>query len=64
MQDNIPKMLTIRQTAETGILPEFAIRRLVKENKIPHVMTGNKALVNFTLLCQQLNSLSDGQENT
>lgn len=64
MTDNIPKMLTIRQTAETGILPEYALRRMVKENRIPHVMTGTKALINFTLLCQQLNSLSDGQENT
>ena len=64
MTDNIPKMMTIKECAKTGILPEFALRRLVRENKIPHIMTGTKALINFTLLCQQLNSLSEGQENT
>ena len=57
MDEKIPKMMTIRECAQTGILPEFAIRRLVKENKIPHIMTGNKALINFTALCEQLSKL-------
>lgn len=64
MADNIPRMLTIRQTAETGILSEFCLRRMVKENRVPHIMVGNKALINFTLLCQQLNNISQGQETT
>ena len=57
MDEKIPKMMTIKECAKTGILPEFAIRRLVKENKIPHIMTGNKALINFTALCEQLSKL-------
>lgn len=63
MTDNIPKMLTIRQTAETGILPEYALRRMVKENRVPHIKVGVKTLINFTLLCQQLNNLLEIQEN-
>lgn len=53
---SIPKMLTIRQVADTGIMPEHAVRLLVKENKISHIKIGNKVLINFTLLCQKLNS--------
>lgn len=59
MQNNIPKMLTIRQTADTGILPEHALRRMVKEKRIPHIMVGTKALINFNLLCEQLNNLQE-----
>lgn len=59
MRNNIPEMLTIRQTAETGILPEHALRRMVKENRVPHIMVGTKALINFNLLCEQLNNLQE-----
>lgn len=59
MLNNIPKMLTIRQTAETGILPEHALRKMVKENRVPHIMVGSKALINFNLLCEQLNNLQE-----
>lgn len=52
-------MLTIRQTAETGILPEHALRKMVKENRVPHIMVGSKALINFNLLCEQLNNLQE-----
>lgn len=60
MSDSIPKMITIRQVADTGIMPEHAIRVLVKDNKIPHIKVGNKVLINFTLLCQNLNDMTCG----
>lgn len=50
-----PKMLTIRETARTGILPEFMIRKLVKQGKIPGVQVGTKFLVNYDRLCDWLN---------
>lgn len=50
-----PRMLTIRQCAATGILPEVTIRRLVKEKRIAFVMVGNRALVNFDRLVDTLN---------
>lgn len=55
---NIPKMMTVRQVAATGLLPESAIRRLLRENKIPAVYSGKKAFINFDMLCKQLENLS------
>ena len=54
---HIPRMMTVRQVAATGILPESAIRKMLKENKIPAVYSGKKAFINFDLLCQQLSNL-------
>lgn len=51
-----PKMMTIRQTAATGILPESALRTLVKSGKIKAVYVGNRALINYQQLVDQLNS--------
>lgn len=48
------EMLTIRQCAARGILREHQLRTLVRARKIPFIMVGNKALVNYTALCEQL----------
>ena len=55
---NIPKMMTVRQVAATGLLPESAIRRLLREKKIAAVYSGNKACINFDILCNQLANLT------
>ena len=52
---NTPQMLSIRQVAATGILPENAIRAGVKAGWVPHIMCGKKALINFTRLVAILN---------
>lgn len=57
MTNSIPKMMTVREVAATGLLPEAAIRRLLRENKIPVVYSGKKAYINFDLLCKQLANL-------
>ena len=54
---NIPKMMTVRQVAATGLLPESAIRRLLREKKIAAVYSGNKAFINFDILCNMLANL-------
>ncbi len=54
----IPKMMTVREVARTGVLPENAIRTMLKNKTIPAVYAGNKALINFDRLCDYLNSLS------
>ncbi len=54
---NIPKMMTIRQTAATGILPEAALRRMVKDGTIPVIYSGTKAFLNFDRLCEMLSQL-------
>ena len=55
--NTVPKMLTIRQAAATGILPENALRQMVKAGTCPHIMIGNKALINFDRLVQMLEAL-------
>ena len=44
---NRPRMLSIKETARTGILPETALRSLVKQGKIPGIYVGAKFLVNY-----------------
>lgn len=58
VNNNIPKMMTVREVAATGLLPESAIRRLLREKKIPAVYSGKKAFINFDTLCEQLANLS------
>lgn len=53
----MPKMMTIRQIAATGILPEHTIRILVKAGKIPHLTVGRKVLINLDTLLKILESL-------
>lgn len=55
--ERIPRMLTIRETAKTGILPETALRRLAAENRLPALKVGNRLLINLDLLVEQLNGL-------
>lgn len=50
----VPRMMTIRQVAATGILPEHAIRAMVKDGLAPFIMCGNKALINFDKLVRML----------
>ena len=52
-----PHMMTIRQVAATGILPENALRTLEKQGRLPSIKVGNVAYVNFDLLCEQFNNL-------
>lgn len=57
MNEKQPQMLTVRETAKTGILPEHAIRLMLKQGKIPAVYIGKKALINYDKLCEQLQNL-------
>jgi hypothetical protein len=51
-----PEMLTVRQVAQRGVLPERALRRLVAQGKIPVVRSGKVQYINFAALVEQLNS--------
>ncbi len=59
MKDNNPTMLSVRQVAKTGLLPEHAIRLLLKEGKLPAIYVGKKALINYEKLVYLLSSLGD-----
>lgn len=56
MERKAPKMLTINETAKTGILSEWALRSLVKQGKIPGIYVGNRFLINYDRLCDWLNN--------
>lgn len=58
MNENIPKFLTIRETAKTGILSEHHLRIMEKQGRLPGVRVGNRFKVNLDLLVEQLNQES------
>jgi hypothetical protein len=55
----VPKMMTIPQLAKTGILPCHALRTLVKQGVIPSVKSGKTAYVNYDVLVNYLNRVSN-----
>lgn len=61
--DMIPNFLTIRQAAATRILPEYRLRQMCAEGKLPGFYAGKKFLINFPALCDQLNRIGR-EENT
>lgn len=54
MTETIPKFPTIRQTAKTGILSEHSLRLMVAQGRCPGIYSGNRFLVNYDLLVEQL----------
>lgn len=59
--ENIPQMMTVRQVAKTGILPENTIRVMLKRGDLAAVYSGNTAYVNYDNLCEQLRNLKPGK---
>lgn len=57
MENKKTRMMTIRQVAKTGILPEHALRLLLKAGRLPAIFIGNKALINYDVLCEDLANL-------
>ena len=55
--NNIPKMMTIYQIAQTGLLPENALRVMVRNGEIPAVYSGKKAFINYENLVRRLQQL-------
>lgn len=56
--NDCPKFMTIRETARTGVLTEFRLRMMEKSNSLPGIMAGNKFLVNYPMLLEQLDAES------
>jgi len=50
-------MMTVREIARTGLLSEHALRIMLKAGKLPAIYIGNKALINYDKLCEQLSAL-------
>lgn len=65
MQNNnlikpLPRMRTIKQTAEETGLHEYFIRQLVKQDKIKYVKAGRKVLVNLDKFIEYLETGEQG----
>lgn len=56
----LPRMRTIKQTAEETGLHEYFIRQLVKQDKIKYVKAGRKVLVNLDKLIEYLETGEQG----
>ena len=51
---NTHQFKTIREETKTNNLSEHALRLMQKQGKIPHIMCGQKCLINYPLLLEQL----------
>ena len=60
----VPRMMTIHQIALTGVLPENALRVMVRNGEIPAVYSGSKAFINFDNLCDRLAKLGAEDDNS
>lgn len=54
----MPKFLTIRQVAATGMITEHRLRIMVAQGMCPGFKTGNRFLVNLDALAEQLDAES------
>lgn len=54
----VPRFMSIREVARTGLLSEYTLRLMEKQKQLPCVYTGKKCLINFDKLVEQLNSLN------
>lgn len=54
---SLPRMMTVRQVAKTGMISEYALRQLVKQGKVPCIALEHKVLINFDAFVEQLQQL-------
>ena len=57
--DTIPKMMTIREIARTGLLSEHALRLLTKQGKLPALYINSKALLDYNTVVEYIRRLSE-----
>lgn len=51
----VPRIVTVRQAAATGLLPEHALRMLIKNGTVKSIPVGNRQMVNLDTLIAWLN---------
>ncbi len=55
-RNELPRMRSIREIAQTGLLSEYTLRRMEKNGELPCVHVGKKCLVNLDKLIELLNN--------
>lgn len=58
MINDVPRFMTIRETAKTGIMSEHNLRLMEKQGTLPGIYTGRTFRVNFNMLIELLNEES------
>lgn len=53
-KNKFPRMMSIPQVVETGVLTRNAIRTGIAEGWVPHIRIGKKYLINFDKLVEIL----------
>ena len=48
---------TIREAVRSTGLSEYYLRKMYREGKLPHVMSGNRVLINVPMLIQKMNQM-------
>lgn len=48
------KFMSIREVARTGLISEYYLRLMEKQNRLPCIYSGKKCMVNYPLLVEQL----------
>ena len=56
MTTEVPRFMSIREVARTGLLTEYTLRLMEKQKQLPCVYTGKTCLINFDRLVEQLNA--------
>ncbi len=54
----MPEFKTIRQSAAKLSFPEYRLRKMLQENRLPGVYCGSRFMVNITLLEEMLREQS------
>lgn len=57
--DEIPKMMTIREIARTGLLSEHALRLLTKQGKLPALYINSKCLLDYNTVVEYIGLLAE-----
>lgn len=57
---DIPRFMTIREVASTGVLSEYALRLMEKRGELPCIYSGRKCLINYDRFIYQLSNLGSG----
>ena len=52
-----PMMMTVRQLSKATGISEYALRRLLKQGKLPVFYAGSKALINYAKVLEILDTL-------
>lgn len=58
MEKSVPKFLTIREVARTGLISEHYLRMMERRGELPGIRTGNTFRVNYGMLVERLNQES------